>query len=84
MIILRKISQQTNIRVAEELSGAMNGINKTFTTLNNYRSGRISVLYNGQDLHSLDDFIESGNDEVTFIYVSPLVDDVLRVTYEAM
>lgn len=82
MIILRKIIPQKNIRVAENLTGVMNGINKIFNTTSNYTSGRISILYNGQDLHSSDDFIESGDDEITLLYISPHVDDVMRVTYE--
>lgn len=84
MIILRRISPQTDIRVAEELSGIMNGVNKIFNTVDTYKSGRISVLYNGQDLHSSDDFIESDVGEITLLYITPFIDDVLRVTYEVM
>lgn len=84
MIILRRISPQTDIRVAEELSGVMDGINKVFNTVDTYKSGRISVLYNGQDLHSSDDFTESGDGEITLLYIAPFVDDVLRVTYEVV
>ena len=82
MLILRKIIPQIDIRVAEELVGVMDGINKIFNTSNKYKSGRISIIYNGQNLHGLDDFIESGDDEITLIYISPYVNDVLRVTYQ--
>lgn len=84
MIILRRISPKEDIRVAENLTGVMNGINKTFNTFATYKPGRISVLYNGQDLHSLEDFTESGDDEITLIYISPRTDDMLRVTYEVV
>lgn len=82
MIILRKIIPQKDIRISESMIGVMDGINKVFNTPDNYKSGRISVLYNGQNLHGSDDFIESGDSEITLIYVSPYIDDVLRVTYE--
>lgn len=68
--------------ISEPLIGELNGNNQVFTTVNNYTSGRISVLYNGQALHSPDDFIETGSNEITFIYIKPTIEDNLKVTYE--
>ena len=85
MIILRKpvvYSQGTSVAVAQCLSGEVNGLNKIFTTPHNYTSNRISLLFNGQSLHSPNDFLETGNNEVTFIYISPNDVDMLRATYE--
>lgn len=82
MIILRRTRPGREIRLAEALSGIKDNNNQVFVTPNKYKSNRISVLYNGQALHSPEDFIESGDAEVTFLYIKPHVDDVLRVTYE--
>jgi len=83
MIILRRTRPGVEIRLAETLIGTQDSNNQVFETPTKYKSSRISVLYNGQALHSPEDFIESGDAEVTFIYIKPHVDDVLRVTYEA-
>lgn len=85
MIILRKTASPTpgtSAAIAQELSGAVNGVNKIFTTPHNYRSNRISLLFNGQSLHSPNDFLETGNNQITFTYITPVVRDVLRVMYE--
>ena len=87
MIILRKIAtlspgSEYSVAVAQELSGTVNGINKVFTTSNDYRSNRISLLFNGQALHSPNDFLETGNNEITFNHIAPIGRDVLRVMYE--
>lgn len=82
MIILRRTRPGREIRLAEDLLGTKNNHNQVFETPNKYKSSRISVLYNGQALHSPDDFIESGAAEVTFLYIRPHDKDVLRVTYE--
>ena len=70
------------IGVAELLTGLLNNSNQVFTTTNNYESGRISVLYNGQALHSPQDFTETGPNEVTFKFIRPFSTDNLRVIYE--
>jgi len=84
MIVLRRIVpiDGANIAVARELSGTVNGANKVFTTPHNYKSGRISIQYNGQSLHSPDDFLETGSNQITLISVAPRIDDILRATYE--
>lgn len=86
MIILRRKSvvKTNRVVIAEPLTGIMDENNQVFNTNFEYKSGSISLLYNGQALHSPNDFIESGDNEVTFIYISPFVNDVLRVTYEAI
>ena len=87
MIILRRIATQTVsgdkcYEIAGTLSGTQDGVNQVFTTEYDYEPGSISVLYNGQALHSPDDFTESGDNEITFIYLKPYSDTVLRANYE--
>lgn len=87
MIILRKITTSTqgsgaSVAIAQGLSGTVNGINKIFTTPHDYRSNRISLLFNGQSLHSPNDFLETNNNEITLINIAPIGRDVLRVMYE--
>ena len=87
MIILRKISPGGSsagecIGLAEELIGTSDGNNQIFNTQYEYESGTVSVLYNGQALHAPDDFTETGVNQITFIYIKPRPDDVLRVSYK--
>jgi len=83
MIILRKIGQQqaSNIDFVDALQGIKNGNNKTFVTPRKYRSGKINVLLNGQVL-SRDDFEESGENEITLIWISPRSWDKVGAIYE--
>jgi hypothetical protein len=60
----------------------LDGLNKVFTVSNEYTPGRIEILYNGQVMTSGIDFEETGPNEITFIYVSPSEDTVLRANYE--
>lgn len=85
MIILRKPGQRGRgaaVAVAQTLSGNVNGANKIFQTPHEYEPSRISVMYNGQSLHSPEDFEETGTDEITFNYIVPFDEDILRATYE--
>ena len=87
MIILRKTITPTQgsvcyVAVAQELSGSVNGVNKVFTTPHDYRSNRISLLFNGQALHSPNDFLETGVNQITFNHIAPIDRDVVRVMYE--
>jgi len=87
MIILRKIqtiapSTAECVGIAEELLGTIDSNNQIFNTQNDYESGTVSVLYNGQALHAPDDFTEDGGTQITFIYIAPRPDDVLRVSYK--
>jgi hypothetical protein len=86
MIVLRKLSKgtgaSTNIILSGLLTGAMNDYNKVFYTEYNYKPGKIVVNYNGQELVSPEDFYETGENEITFIYITPLELDVLSTTYE--
>jgi len=83
MIILRRPTAPASIIIlAEEPQGDINGLNQTYTTEYIYRPGRIEVIYNGQVLHSPDDFDESGPQEVTLKYLYPDPTDELRITYE--
>jgi hypothetical protein len=82
MIVLVKRKLATNIILAAQLTGTLNGVNKVFYTPSNYKSGKISLLCNGQALHSSEDFTETGANEITFVHFSPLSDYILRATYE--
>lgn len=86
MIILRKPSQQGGggyaAAVAQTLAGNLNGSNRVFQTPHDYEPSRISVMYNGQSLHSPEDFVETDTNEITFTYIAPFADDILRATYE--
>ncbi len=87
MIILRKIqtiapSTTECVGIAEELIGTIDNNNQIFNTQNEYESGTVSVLYNGQALHAPGDFTEDGGTQITFIYITPRLDDVLRVSYK--
>ncbi len=90
MIILKKQALQAAtivtttgrcIGVAETVSGTIDGSNQVFYTTYDYEPGAISLLYNGQALHSPDDFLETGPNEITLTYLTPETDDVLRATY---
>ena len=90
MIVLRKLAQpqETEIIrngtiVADTLSGTKNNSNQTYYTTYSYRRDRIDLHYNGQALHSPEDFSQgpAGN-QVVFTYITPFPDDVLRATYE--
>lgn len=83
MIILRKPRTTAGVIIlGEKPVGDINGINQTYTTAYNYRPGRLQVFYNGQALHSPDDFTETGYNEFTLTYMLPDNTDELRVTYE--
>jgi len=84
MIVLRKLGGigVTSVIVADPLSGTQDGVNQVFTTSTEYVRDRISVYYNGQALHSPDDFTQSGPNEITLIHVFPVEDGELRATYE--
>jgi hypothetical protein len=87
MLILRKIRLEPEIVIAGQVSGDVDGVNKDFITTYKYKTGRISVLYNGQALHSPEDFTEvlNGASElkiIRFNHYAPHSDDILRATYE--
>jgi len=82
MIVLRKISKSTNIVIGQELTGAVDGVNKTFTTPHNFKSDKIVVNFNGQELISSVDFEVTGLNKITFIYITPREHDELHATYE--
>ena len=89
MIVLVKRKQATNIILAAQLVGELNGKiddpvfgNRVFTTPTNYKSGKISLLCNGQALHRDEDFTETGPNEITLLHFTPFSDYILRVTYE--
>ncbi len=84
MIILRKIAlpEIQEIVVSDTVSGTLDGSNKVFYTTHKFKPDRIELYYNGQVLHSPDDFLQTGDNEITLIYNAPLSDENLRATYE--
>jgi hypothetical protein len=84
MIVLRKpYRQHTTVIVADELAGALDGVNRTFRTTYKYKRDRITVYYNGQALHAPYDFDQTGEDEIVFVDLIPQYpDEKLRATYE--
>lgn len=71
-----------DVSVYRDLLGSKNGSNKIFNTPENYVSGEITVLYNGQSLKRDHDFLETGNNEITMIYVAPYDDENIGATYK--
>lgn len=71
-----------DISVYRDLLGSKNGTNKIFNTPEDYVSGEISVLYNGQSLRRDHDFLETGSNEITMIYVAPYDDENIGATYK--
>ena len=82
MIVLRKIKRSSNVAIAESLFGNVDGVNRIFTAPHNFKSDKISVFFNGQELVSPHDFEITGSNEITFIYIAPDNKDVLNATYE--
>ena len=89
MIILRKIAQnaaqeiyRNGTIVADTISGTLNGSNRVFYTTYNYKRDRIDLHFNGQALHAPYDFEQTGDNEITLLYVAPQSDEHLRATYE--
>ncbi len=82
MIVLRKIKRSSNVLVSGILIGDKNGINKTFTTLDNFSSDNIKVFVNGQGLKKDVDFEVSDINKVTLIYIAPIEEDNLSAIYE--
>ncbi len=83
MMILRKLKVQSpTIILAEIPAGLKDGTNQIYTVQSIYKAGKIEVIYNGQVLHSPDDFQETGLYEVTLSDIRPDSTDELRITYE--
>ncbi len=78
MIILRKIAlpvaqeiYRNGTIVADTVSGTLDGSNQVFYTSYKYKRDRIDLHFNGQALHAPYDFDQTGDNEVTLIYVTP-------------
>jgi len=86
MIILRKIDTDTGqlcgVMLSDTLVGVRDRDNQVFTVSNEYNTGRIQIIYNGQVLVSPIDFTETGAQEITFVYLKPEADAVLSANYE--
>lgn len=86
MIVLRKLGgeQGTTSVIADPLIGVKNGVNQVFNTNYEYIKDRITIFYNGQALHSPDDFIQSGPTEIIFVHVFPIENSEIRGLYETI
>jgi len=85
MIILRKPGRRIiTVIIADEIGGVRDGSNQVFTTTYDYEPHRINFFYNGQALHSPDDFDETGSNEITLKYIYPDDTDELRADYEML
>lgn len=89
MIILRKIAlpeiqeiYRNGTIIADTVSGTLNGSNQVFYTTYNYKRDRIDLHFNGQALHAPYDFTQTGDNEITLIYITPKSNEHLRATYE--
>lgn len=89
MIVLRKPERRiliSTVIIADELSGVRNASNQVFHTTYDYKRERIQVFYNGQALHSPDDFLETTTsgllNEVTLVHIKPDSTDELRADYQ--
>ena len=62
------------------LVGAIDGNNKSYSTLDNFVSGSAEVFLNGIAQSIIDDYTETGTNEISFIE-TPLVGDKIIVRY---
>jgi hypothetical protein len=69
----------TNI-YGETPSGALNGVNKTFTTLHAYSPNMLAVYLGGLRLRKPDDYTETGSNSFQLV-TAPLSGDNLSVDY---
>ena len=63
------------------LVGAIDGINTIFNTSENFEPGTVEIMLNGIDLSIVDDYTETGSNEVTFVE-APEIDDKLIFRYQ--
>lgn len=85
MIILRKPGRRiVTVIIADTIGGVRDGSNQVFTTTYDYEPSRINFFYNGQALHSPDDFTETGSNEITLTHIYPDETDELRADYEML
>lgn len=70
--------------VIRELSGSINGSNKTFVTPTKYVSGTIRVIVNGQVYESNEDVYgwSETDDETVELNEAPRTGDVLQAFYQ--
>lgn len=65
----RKISSNGNTNIYNEIPiGIINGINRIFTTINNFITRTTRVYKNGQRLTLDNDYIESSANQITLLY----------------
>jgi hypothetical protein len=67
--------------IGETPTGAINGSNATFTTLQNFVAGSVEVFVNGVNQVSGVDFTTAGSTTIT-LNVSPVSGDYIRVNYK--
>ena len=67
--------------VGETPSGAINGINATYTTAQNFDANSIEIFVNGIQATKGIDYTTSGTNTINFTY-SPATGDLLRANYK--
>lgn len=80
MLVLKKYGPK--FVLAESPKGDIDDLNQTYITKHNYESKKITVFYNGQALHSPDDFEEISSNQFRLKYIFPHPGDEIRVAYE--
>ncbi len=60
--------------------GAINGINKSYTTAYSYAAGQLGVYLNGIRQHLSDDYIETSTSMFQLV-IAPLTGDLLNIDY---
>lgn len=70
-----------NLVVGETPSGAINGINATFTTAQSFDPDTVACFVNGIQATKGVDYTTSGTTLINFTY-SPATSDLLRVNYK--
>jgi len=67
--------------IGETPTGAINGSNATFTTLQSFEPASITVLLNGVTIINGVDYYTTGTNTV-ILNISPVIGDYLRVNYK--
>jgi hypothetical protein len=69
-----------NLIYGEVPTGAVNGVNKNFTTANTYRPNLLSVFLNGVRQRRTNDYSETSNNSFSFVF-APQSGDILSIDY---
>jgi hypothetical protein len=68
------------LKVEYGITGNLNGVNKVFTTSEDYTPGTLQIYIQGVQLYRIVDFNETGANEITFVD-APLTGEKITVSY---